>query len=340
MLRCRCWVAMCLLLTSFAKAEEFPSDGGAVASDISDSPRVIRLRQAPISPFGDSIEFSTEVGTGIIIVEADGEVALGQSADARVRIQQQRQALIQSLQQLQDEYCRAAMLDEAVAVRDQIRRLQADAQVALPELPVKVTNSGASLPETNLSPRAYRGRHQEIHFQEVTGSTSGSVWGSGPYTDDSSLAAAAVHSGHLAVGEKRVVAFRVLPDAGTYQGSTAHDITTMDYAGYLGAFEILGAAIREEDFSATGQPKGTETVDVFVTGRTSGFVWGSSVYTNDSDLGTAAVHAGLLKPGESAIIQVELLSGRESYDSTTQNGISTRPYGSWSGSIVLRRRSE
>src|SRR5689334_559273 len=51
----------------------------------------------------------------------------------------------------------------------------------------------------------YRGKINKVFYFEVTGATTGIVWGSGPYTDDSSLATASVHAGALKAGEVGVV---------------------------------------------------------------------------------------------------------------------------------------
>lgn len=74
---------------------------------------------------------------------------------------------------------------------------------------------------------------------------------------------------------------------------------------------------------------------VYATGKTTGTVYGSKNYSDDSDLATAAVHAGLLKTGESGFVMVTLKKGRDSYDSTSQNGVTTQSYGSWGGSYCL-----
>lgn len=71
-----------------------------------------------------------------------------------------------------------------------------------------------------------------------------------------------------------------------------------------------------------------ETEKVF-----SGSVWGSEIYTDDSDLGKAAVHAGILKPGERGIVTVKILPGLASYNGSNQNGVTTSNYGSWGGSF-------
>jgi hypothetical protein len=66
-----------------------------------------------------------------------------------------------------------------------------------------------------------------------------------------------------------------------------------------------------------------------VTGVTEGQVWGTDTYTRDSVLGAAAVHAGLLKPGQSAVLRLTVVPPLESYRGTTRNGVTTSDYGSF-----------
>src|SRR6185369_1403563 len=56
----------------------------------------------------------------------------------------------------------------------------------------------------------FRGQLGKTLLFEVTGAANGSVWGSGVYTDDSTLATAAVHAGVLKVGEKGAVKVTIL----------------------------------------------------------------------------------------------------------------------------------
>lgn len=76
---------------------------------------------------------------------------------------------------------------------------------------------------------AFRGRNDETFLFDVTGTTNGSVWGSGPYTDDSNLAAAAVHAGALKAGERGLVAVKILPEMSSYVGSDNNGVVTNDY---------------------------------------------------------------------------------------------------------------
>jgi len=65
-------------------------------------------------------------------------------------------------------------------------------------------------------------------------------------------------------------------------------------------------------------------------------VWGEpSSYTDDSDICTAAVHAGILTAAEGGQIAVTPREGQASYQGSTANGVTTLPYGSWSGSYTI-----
>lgn len=64
----------------------------------------------------------------------------------------------------------------------------------------------------------------------VTGATSGgTVWGSGPYTDDSNLAMAAVHAGLVTVGETAIIVKTSAGYLSTYTGSTRNNVTSQSW---------------------------------------------------------------------------------------------------------------
>ncbi|CAF1061125.1 unnamed protein product [Rotaria sordida] len=72
-----------------------------------------------------------------------------------------------------------------------------------------------------------------------------------------------------------------------------------------------------------------------LTGSRSGTIWGTNIYTDDSDLSTAAVHSGIVQYNQTSVITVTILAGQSSYTSTTQNGITSLSYGSWGGSYTI-----
>ncbi len=64
-----------------------------------------------------------------------------------------------------------------------------------------------------------------------------------------------------------------------------------------------------------------------VTGRTDGTVWGTDLYTTDSPLATAAVHAGAIKAGETGVVKVRLIPPPPAFAGSTRNGVTTQDFG-------------
>src|SRR5262245_41755174 len=50
-----------------------------------------------------------------------------------------------------------------------------------------------------------------------------------------------------------------------------------------------------------------------VRGTLEGLVWGTDTYTGDSFLGTAAVHAGLVKVDQTAVVKVTVVAPQQQY---------------------------
>jgi len=74
-----------------------------------------------------------------------------------------------------------------------------------------------------------------------------------------------------------------------------------------------------------------------VTGSTQGRVWGTDIYTADSSIAAAAVHAGLLRPDETGTIMVTVLTGSETYRGSARHGVTSSDYLSWERSYTLQR---
>lgn len=77
-----------------------------------------------------------------------------------------------------------------------------------------------------------------------------------------------------------------------------------------------------------------------VVGSTAGAVWGTEVYTTDSNLATAAVHSGALKPGEKGVVKAVILPGRSSYEPSTRNGVASQAWGEWGVSFRVQKAEE
>lgn len=76
---------------------------------------------------------------------------------------------------------------------------------------------------------------------------------------------------------------------------------------------------------------------VLPPGGSVGAVWGTDVYTNDSSIGTAAVHAGLITFNTGGRVTIELVEGKPSYQGSSRNGVTSDSYGDWGGSFRFVR---
>ena len=74
-----------------------------------------------------------------------------------------------------------------------------------------------------------------------------------------------------------------------------------------------------------------------VTGATSGQLWGTDVYTGDSALAVAAVHAGLVNPGATAILRVTVEQPLRAYPGSTRNGVTSHDFGPFGTAYRLSR---
>jgi len=94
----------------------------------------------------------------------------------------------------------------------------------------------------------YRGRNGAALYFKVKGSVTGGVWGTGTYTDDSNLAAAAVHSGVLRNGQEGIVKVRIEPGLTlaymystppyVYYPSDANGVSSGSYGTFGGSFSL------------------------------------------------------------------------------------------------------
>lgn len=68
--------------------------------------------------------------------------------------------------------------------------------------------------------------------------TPGSLWGSNPYTEDSSICTAGAHTGVITVKDGGKVTFTLTAGQESYEGSEANGVTSADYGSYGGSFRI------------------------------------------------------------------------------------------------------
>jgi len=64
-----------------------------------------------------------------------------------------------------------------------------------------------------------------------------------------------------------------------------------------------------------------------------GLVWGTDIYTDDSAICAAAVHAGVIAASVGGAVAIEILEGQESYLGTVRNGVTSADWPVWLGSF-------
>jgi hypothetical protein len=64
-------------------------------------------------------------------------------------------------------------------------------------------------------------------------------------------------------------------------------------------------------------------------------VWGTEVYTDDSSICSAAVHAGAITLEEGGEVTIEMAPGEDAYEASEENGVESLPYGAWGGSFIV-----
>jgi hypothetical protein len=182
----------------------------------------------------------------------------------------------------------------------------------------------------------------------VTGVVDGQVWGTGPYTADSSVGSAAVHAGLLSKGEEKRVGICCADRRATFEGGTANGVTTQAYVGLWDAFTFDVSGATPEPKSATPSRcwhdpcmlnkctvQGT-TQRLLVTGKAAGNLWGSNPFTDDSDLGLAAVFLGLGAAGDEISVVATCTGAQEAFTGGPgAGGVTSASYGYWQFSYRL-----
>lgn len=169
--------------------------------------------------------------------------------------------------------------------------------------------------------------------------SGGSVWGSGPYTGDSDVCRAAVHAGAIpATGGQ--ISVTAAPGQDAYEGSSRNGVTTSRWGSYGQSFQVAAAASSVTTLTETcgTMPDNTESLSCLCAENApvSKSVWGSGPYTADSDICTAARHAGAIGAAGGSVTAIRLKE-LEAYAGSSANGVTSSKWGSFEQSIIFDR---
>lgn len=158
-----------------------------------------------------------------------------------------------------------------------------------------------------------------------------SVWGTNLYTDDSTVCTAAAHAGATTLEEGGIVTLAFLPGLEEYAGSEQNGIETSNWGSWDISFAFSGELACGQR-SIDGAEIGDSYLVTCPANCDAGSVWGTDTYTSDSDICTAAAHAGISTLETGGTFILEISEGLEDYPATEQNGIESSSWGSWSTS--------
>lgn len=180
--------------------------------------------------------------------------------------------------------------------------------------------------------------------------TSHSVWGSDFYTTDSSICTAAVHSGLITFEQGGTVTIWLRPGRKLYGASERNGVTSGAYGPWDHSFVFktpnTDAVMRAAEeatailWTTSATPVGFEVGQSLTfrcpAGGKEGSVWGTDVYTLDSSICTAAVHAGKIQLESGGVVTIDRKPGESSYHGSTRNGIKSNDYGPYGSSFIVR----
>jgi hypothetical protein len=267
-------------------------------------------------------------------------------ADAQRVVDQWRQDLASVVEQLrimQQSYRDSGHAEEAAAIALQVRALRPQSQSSNSTAVADLVNEGLADRDMPIVMSRFRDHVGEALTFVVRGRDDQPVWGTTIYTDDSALETAAVHAGLLRAGQTAIVKVGPAPGQPRYEASVQNGVQSLAFAEHAGSYRFVSASIsrptRTTAMTSYRDLVG-HSITLPVVGVVSNNVWGSDVYTDDSLPAAAAVHAGVLAPGEFGFVKVTLMPGQAQYESSARNGITSRSFAAWEGSFRIERASE
>jgi len=179
--------------------------------------------------------------------------------------------------------------------------------------------------------------------------STGSIWGTDIYTRDSAVCRAGIHAGAIAP-TGGVLTVRLEPGRPAYRGTAHHAIQSGDFGSFYGSYAVIGGdgaapaapGAIEVGCSFNGQQLVGEIGSRHVVNcpagcSATGSLWGTDVYTTESALCRAGIHAGLITDA-GGTFAVVLEGGQPAYNGTARNGIKSGDHPQFSKSYRLSSR--
>jgi len=177
-----------------------------------------------------------------------------------------------------------------------------------------------------------------------------SVWGSDIYTADSSIYTAAVHSGLITYEQGGPVTIELRKGRNMYGASERNGVTSSAYGQWPVSFVFktpnTDSVVRAAEEATAILWNTSATTAEFTNGQELKFIcpaggkessaWGTDIYTLDSSICTAAVHAGKIQLESGGAVTIQRWPGKPHYKGTLRNGITTKDYEHYDASFILK----
>jgi len=141
------------------------------------------------------------------------------------------------------------------------------------------------------------------------------------YTDDAKL-----------TGRLTAAALRVQTGPFGEQSLRLADVRCLKVGHSSAADDVVAAPAAPANMMGFQHQFGKELVGTITapqpTAQGTG-VWGTDVYTLDSNVAAAAVHAGVVQPGQTAVVKVRVVASPPQFVSSTRHGVSSTGYGNY-----------
>jgi hypothetical protein len=160
------------------------------------------------------------------------------------------------------------------------------------------------------------------------------VWGTDEYTDDSAVCSAAAHAGAITPASGGAVTIVIAPGRTAYRGSSRNGVTSQSFGQFYGSFTIAPSSdVGRIDWRTAAQGLTTElaqalTLECPPDGMVEA-VWGTDIYTDDSSICSAAVHAGLITTARGGRVTLQPAGAQQAFSASSRNGVESRDYASW-----------
>ena len=160
-----------------------------------------------------------------------------------------------------------------------------------------------------------------------------------------------MHAGKITYELGGAAVFEPRPGADAYEGTNRNGVSTQDYEEFDGSFVIksgsqgvgrsggqavgMGLSQWSEDAQHLRSMKGKRFA-YWCTGPVkNSSVWGTDVYSDDSSVCQAAIHAGAITKTRFGVVVIEIRRGQSSYRGSTRYGVTSKAFGSWRGSFAV-----